>query len=80
MWRSAVCAFLVLSSLAATAGAQTPLPSDPAESDGRLQSGPLRLNPRFELLNTGVDWNVFNETENPKRDFTATLRPSSRRA
>lgn len=76
MWRPVACACLLLSSVAATAGAQTPLPPDPAESGGGLQSGPLRLSPRFELLNTGVDWNVFNETENPKRDFTATFRPT----
>jgi opacity protein-like surface antigen len=76
MWRSVVCACLVFSCVAAAAVAQTPLPPDPADTDGHLQSGPLRLNPRFELLNAGVDWNVFNEAENPKRDFTATLRPS----
>lgn len=76
MWRSVVCACLVLSSVAATAGAQTPLPADPAESGDGLQSGPVRLRPRFELLNTGIDWNVFNEAEDPKRDFTATFRPT----
>jgi hypothetical protein len=37
------------------------------------------MNPRLALSNLGVDTNVFNEPTdaNPKRDFTATITPSS---
>jgi hypothetical protein len=59
----------------AGAGAQSPLPPDPADAPAWLRTGPLLLTPRFELLNTGVDSNVFNEAEDPKQDFTATIRP-----
>jgi hypothetical protein len=59
--------------VAGSADAQT-LPPDPVEV-GSLQVGPLALNPRFEVLNVGIDSNIFNEEEGPKEDFTATLRP-----
>ena len=57
-----------------TARAQT-LPPDPVEV-GSLQVGPLALSPRFEVLNVGVDSNIFNEEDGPKEDFTTTMRPS----
>lgn len=76
MLRTLVWVCLFLAGAAATARAQSPLPPDPAESSSRIRTGPLTLTPRFELLNTGVDSNVFNESENPKKDFTATFRPS----
>jgi hypothetical protein len=34
--------------------------------------GPLAVTPKVELKNLGWDSNVFNESENPKSDFTAT--------
>ena len=37
--------------------------------------GPVELRPRLLLTNVGVDTNVFNEFENPKRDFTTTAVP-----
>lgn len=45
----------------------------------RVRFGPLWVNPRLELSNLGVDTNVFNEPAdaNPKRDFTATITPST---
>ncbi len=59
-----------------SAGAQTgQVPADPAEN-APIQVGPLSLNPRLELLNVGVDSNVFNEAEGARQDFTATVRPS----
>lgn len=76
MLRSVVCVCLVTLCAVATARAQSPLPPDPAESTARVRTGPLTVNPRFELLNTGLDSNVFNDATNPQRDFTATLRPS----
>lgn len=47
--------------------------SDDAARRARLHLGPLAVNPSIALTNFGVDTNVFNELENPKRDFTATL-------
>jgi putative beta-barrel porin BBP2 len=71
-----VCgAAALLATLHGTARAQT-LPADPAAEVGRVQIGPVALNPRFEILNAGIDSNVFNDEEGPKQDFTATVRPS----
>lgn len=60
---------------AATAHAQT-TPPDPA-SRARLRFGSLRFNPVLDVKNLGVDTNVFNDPENPRRDFTATVSPST---
>src|SRR5512134_3977191 len=38
--------------------------------------GPFGLWPSITIRSIGVDSNVFNEPENPKRDFTATLIPA----
>jgi hypothetical protein len=35
------------------------------------------LNPTISLANIGIDENVFNESTNPKRDFTMTLSPKT---
>ena len=35
--------------------------------------GPFAVTPRVELKNLGWDSNVFNQTEDPKSDFTATV-------
>ena len=50
---------------------------DPAQV--RVRIGPLLMNPTMALTNLGIDDNVFNEPEDllPKRDFTATLTPST---
>src|SRR5438552_15075679 len=48
--------------------------SDPS-SEAPMRLGPLRLTPSVSLTNFGIDSNVFNEVDNPKRDFTATLSP-----
>jgi hypothetical protein len=37
--------------------------------------GPVEVRPRIVFANVGVDNNVFNEFENPKSDFTATISP-----
>lgn len=51
--------------------AQTQAP-DPWES-ARWRFGPFAVTPKVELKNMGWDSNVFNEPENPKTDFTATV-------
>jgi hypothetical protein len=61
-----------LSMLGVPAAAQTA--SDPVSS-APLHLGPLGLTPAIALENVGIDTNVFNEFENPKQDFTTTVRP-----
>jgi hypothetical protein len=48
---------------------------DPVES-ASVHLGPVGVTPHIVLTNVGVDNNVFNETSNPKRDFTFTIGPS----
>jgi hypothetical protein len=40
-----------------------------------LKLGPFELRPRLLLRNIGIDYNVFNESTNPKQDFTFTAAP-----
>ena len=40
-----------------------------------MRIGPFELRPRLLLSNIGIDYNVFNEHTNPKRDFTFTAAP-----
>jgi hypothetical protein len=47
---------------------------DPVET-ARVQVGPLGLTPTIALTNLGVDSNVFNTFEDPKKDFTFTVSP-----
>jgi hypothetical protein len=47
---------------------------DPADS-ARFRFGIFRFTPSISLKNLGVDTNVFNEFENPKRDNTAAFGP-----
>jgi hypothetical protein len=51
--------------------AQEPLPPGL-----HLQIGPVLVSPRLEIRDVGVDDNVFNDSENPQSDFTATIAPS----
>jgi hypothetical protein len=62
---------LALSVLGVPAAAQT---DDPVTA-ARLHVGPLGVTPAIAFENIGIDTNVFNEVENPKQDFTATVRP-----
>ena len=66
---AAVFAFGIVS--AGTAWAQ---PSDPLPP-GTVTLGPFRITPSLVLREMGVDDNVFNESTDPKRDFTFTLTP-----
>ena len=65
---------LTLALLLAAVPASAQAASDPA-SEARLQFGPLGLTPSIAIENVGIDTNVFNDTEDPKEDFTATSRP-----
>jgi hypothetical protein len=50
---------------------------DPASV--RMRIGPVLINPRLALTNLGFDSNVFNEPSDiePKKDFTATITPTT---
>jgi len=75
--RSAACLRLVLASIAGVllcvnvAAAQSTEP-DPWEQ-ARWRFGPLAVTPTVQLRNLGVDTNVFNEVNDPKKDFTTTV-------
>jgi hypothetical protein len=49
-------------------------PPDPVE-DATIRFGPVGLNPAVIIRDVGPDNNVFNDSTNPKSDFTATISP-----
>jgi len=49
---------------------------DPTTS-ARFRLGPLRFTPSLTFAGPGVDTNVFNEFDEPKRDWTARANPKS---
>ena len=73
--RKPVLVFLCACALASPARAQS-TSEDPVET-ARVQVGPLGLTPTFALTNLGVDSNVFNTFEDPKKDFTFTISPGA---
>jgi hypothetical protein len=40
-----------------------------------LRIGPFELKPRLQIGNIGIDYNVFNDNQNPEQDFTFTVAP-----
>lgn len=67
-----VGAALALTSLPRPALAQAP---PPGEERPTILLGPFEVRPRVVLNHIGVDNNIFNEREDPKRDFTFTFQP-----
>jgi hypothetical protein len=63
---------LLTSVLSASLSAQAP--DDPIE-DARFQTGPIGLSPAIALTGFGVDTNVFNDFDDPRRDLTFTVSP-----
>lgn len=49
---------------------------EPTET-GRFRLGPLSFTPSIAVTNVGLDDNVFNEADEPKRDSTAAIGPST---
>src|SRR5262245_13625674 len=47
--------------------------ADDAVSTARLRLGPFAVRPRLAIQNVGVDTNVYNDVENPTRDFMGGL-------
>jgi hypothetical protein len=72
------CAVLLASASTGSAQVLT-TPGEPDPAQVRIRIGPLWLNPTIALTNIGVDTNVFNDppANNPKRDVTLTLTPST---
>jgi hypothetical protein len=50
---------------------------DDIRKDYTIHLGGLYLKPSAQLKELGVDTNVFNESENPRTDFTFTLTPKA---
>src|SRR5262249_44977580 len=59
---------------ASSAAAQEPPPRDPLD-DATVRFGPVGLTPVLNIHDVGRDNNVFNQSANPKSDFTATISP-----
>jgi hypothetical protein len=56
----------------ASVAAQEPV-SDEQAPPARVQLGPLAIRPTLVLRDIGFDSNVFNESEDPESDFTASV-------
>lgn len=67
-----IAAGAVLLACAGAASAQVAPPPDPARP-ARVQLGPFSVRPEVVLRDVGYDSNVFNETQAPEGDFTATV-------
>ena len=39
----------------------------------QIEFGPLSIYPSLQLVDAGTDQNVFNDTVNPKEDYTFTI-------
>lgn len=52
-------------------------PNGPDPAKVKIRLGPVIMNPSISLWNVGYDENVFNESVNPKRDFTLTISPKT---
>lgn len=63
--------------LACVAAVPARAQSTGAVEAGTLKIGPVSIRPTFLIRNVGRDNNVFNETVNPKKDFTMTLAPTA---
>lgn len=73
--RSAHVAALLLTAI--VFGAPAAFAQDSSEAERPpVRFGPFELWPSLMLNGVGVDANVYNDAENPKRDFTATVVPA----
>jgi hypothetical protein len=67
-------ALTAVSILACGSAAAQSRPPDP-RTTARVHVGPIYLTPSLALKELGVDTNVFNQVDNPRKDFTFTLTP-----
>lgn len=82
MTRNATSAGCVLAAACAFACLPTPAraqadPNAPPPSQVKVRLGPVLLSPAVAFGNVGVDENVFNDSTDPKRDFTMTISPKT---
>jgi hypothetical protein len=86
--RPALSAVVLLSCMSPRASAQivpinpgapiNPVVSEPDPARARLRLGPVMLNPGLDLMNLGIDTNVFNQPPGLEQDdFTFTLTPKA---
>jgi hypothetical protein len=64
------CGFMLMS-VAAASGQGT----DPS-ADAVFRVGPLAFTPALSIPALGLDSNVFNDSENPRKDFMANVQPT----
>lgn len=69
--RCTALAIVVMLGWPGSAPAQQP----PPPATRRFEAGPVSVQPRLEIYDVGIDDNIFNDSENPKSDFTATIAP-----
>ncbi|HSL22911.1 MAG TPA: outer membrane beta-barrel protein [Vicinamibacterales bacterium] len=72
--RIVFAALIALAGTATAAVAQLPTQAPPAELRS-IEIGPLSMTPFLDIREVGWDDNVFNDPDNPQRDFTATIIP-----
>lgn len=80
MDKSLIAAFITAAfTLAASSAAAQGATEGPDLSKVKVRLGPLLMSPTISLSNIGIDENVFNEApdKDPKRDFTATVTPTT---
>lgn len=53
-----------------------PAAAQEEEAKPAMKFGPIELWPTMAIRNVGIDNNVYNDAENPKKDFTATIAPT----
>jgi hypothetical protein len=49
--------------------------NDEDAASAKFRLGPLAVKPSVALTNLGIDTNVFNESDDPRRDVTASVEP-----
>jgi hypothetical protein len=69
-----VCAGLVAAAPRVFAQAD---PNGPDPAKVKVRVGPIMMSPSVTFGNVGIDDNVFNDSSNPKSDFTMTISPKT---
>ena len=73
--RACIVAALGASAAAVAAPVQAQTQAPESIESMPIHAGPVGLRPSLSISNAGSDSNVFNESENPKDDLTATITP-----
>jgi hypothetical protein len=70
------CVTTTLWALLTLTCASSALAQEPPDERAPVQLGPIGLRPRLVFSDIGIDSNVFNESVDPKDDFTLTASPT----